>query len=113
VLKCVGKCSFFLIRCTIFYLGLFFNCIEVWLNIFGYCYYVKKKPHLVKYSFINFAVSQSQAVRSLRGPGCRHWIEGGQLDGRRRLKENSGLGCSVAPPTATWKIDWFKLICVL
>lgn len=34
VLECVEQ--FFSLRCTIFYLGLFFKCIEVRLNISGY-----------------------------------------------------------------------------
>lgn len=89
---CLSMLEFFFpsFRCTIFYLGLFFKCIEAWLNIFGYFYYVKKKHSLVKYSFINFAVSQLWAVRA--------WALGiGQGEGGGGGQD---WGSLLPPPTA-------------
>ena len=97
------------LRCTIFYLGLFFKCIEVWLNIFGYCHYVKKRPHLVKYSFITFAVSQLWAARRLWGYEIRHWTEGGWVGGGH-LGETWDWGALLPPPTVVEKMigsSWF------
>lgn len=104
---------FFPFVCTIFYLGLFFKCTEVWLNIFGYCPYVKKRLHLVKYSFISFAVRQLWAVRNLRGCGLLWALDRGRVAGRRGPGGNPALGCSVAPSHCCRKSDWLKLVSVL
>lgn len=111
-IMCSSKLEgFFPFWCTIFYLGLFFKCTEVWLNIFGYCHYVKKRLRLVKYSFINFAVRQLRAVRSLQGHGL--WALGtGKVAGRRGPGGNLGLGCSLAPSHCCRENDWLQLVSV-